>query len=122
MYKATFTTEELIKITGGKFLGKENILGENFGISTDTRTITSDDAYLALSGAVFDGHEFVNSAFEKGATSADAKSTLSSLVCFLNLFNTAVLSLLLIKNSHFYFKMLIKFLKYYLTILEHHLF
>ena len=66
MYKSTFTIHELIKITDGKFIGDiDTSIG--LGISTDTRTISSDDAYLALAGAVFDGHEFVKNAFEKGA-------------------------------------------------------
>ena len=63
----TFTIQELINITDGEFIGEENILALKIGISTDTRTITENDVYLALVGEVFDGHEFVNNAFEKGA-------------------------------------------------------
>lgn len=66
MYKSTFTIQELIKITNGKYVGDEGIKNISLAISTDTRTVTPDDAYLALVGAVFDGHEFVKNAFEKG--------------------------------------------------------
>ena len=67
MYKARFTIQELIKITKGRYAGREDDKNFSLSVSTDTRTITADDAYLALSGAVFDGHEFVKTAFEKGA-------------------------------------------------------
>ncbi|MCR4880736.1 MAG: UDP-N-acetylmuramoyl-tripeptide--D-alanyl-D-alanine ligase [bacterium] len=65
--KATFTICELINITNGKYVGDESLKNINLGISTDTRTITADDAYLAIVGAVFDGHEFAINALEKGA-------------------------------------------------------
>ena len=66
MYKSIFTLQELIKITNGKYTGDESLKSVNFAISTDTRTITEREAYLALVGAIFDGHEFVKNAFEKG--------------------------------------------------------
>ena len=37
------------------------------GISTDTRTITPNQAFLALRGEQFDGHRFLDRAVEKGA-------------------------------------------------------
>lgn len=37
------------------------------GISTDTRSLTPGDVFLALRGENFDGHEFVASAVDKGA-------------------------------------------------------
>jgi UDP-N-acetylmuramoyl-tripeptide--D-alanyl-D-alanine ligase len=37
------------------------------GVSTDTRSITSTDVFLALQGPNFDGHKFVQQAEEKGA-------------------------------------------------------
>ena len=67
MHKTMFKIEELINITNGKYIGDEGIKGVSLSISTDTRTITENDAYLALVGAVFDGHEFVQKAFENGA-------------------------------------------------------
>ncbi|MDJ1173690.1 UDP-N-acetylmuramoyl-tripeptide--D-alanyl-D-alanine ligase [Roseofilum capinflatum] len=37
------------------------------GISTDTRSLTSGSAFVALRGESFDGHEFVDQAIAKGA-------------------------------------------------------
>jgi len=37
------------------------------GLSTDTRTLQPGEVYLALRGERFDGHDFVEAAFEKGA-------------------------------------------------------
>ncbi len=37
------------------------------GVSTDTRTITNGCLFIPLIGENFDGHNFVNDAFEKGA-------------------------------------------------------
>lgn len=45
-------------------------IGENIavkGISTDTRTIKGGELFLALKGPNFDGHNFIKTAFEKGA-------------------------------------------------------
>ncbi len=40
------------------------------GISIDTRTLQQGDLYIAIKGDVQDGHNFVKSAFEKGAAAA----------------------------------------------------
>ena len=48
-----------------------NLVGENrqiTGVSTDTRTIKQGDLFLALVGPNFDGHKFVDTAQEKGAS------------------------------------------------------
>jgi UDP-N-acetylmuramoyl-tripeptide--D-alanyl-D-alanine ligase len=37
------------------------------GVSTDTRSLRSGELFVALRGDVFDGHEFVSTAFSKGA-------------------------------------------------------
>lgn len=37
------------------------------GVSTDTRNIKIDDLFIPLKGNNFDGHKFINMAFEKGA-------------------------------------------------------
>ncbi len=44
--------------------GETLLLGE---ISTDTRTLTPGDIFLALRGENFDGHDFVKTAVDKGA-------------------------------------------------------
>jgi UDP-N-acetylmuramoyl-tripeptide--D-alanyl-D-alanine ligase len=40
------------------------------GISTDTRTLVEGELFLALQGPDFDGHEFIEQAFERGACGA----------------------------------------------------
>ena len=40
------------------------------GITTDTRTLRTGDLFVALKGPRFDGHHYVDQAFEKGATAA----------------------------------------------------
>lgn len=64
MYKPVFDINDLIQITNAKLIN--NAPSGVFSISTDTRTITENDVYLALCGNVFDGHDFVIGAFKKG--------------------------------------------------------
>ncbi|MBW4681511.1 MAG: UDP-N-acetylmuramoyl-tripeptide--D-alanyl-D-alanine ligase [Microcoleus vaginatus WJT46-NPBG5] len=40
------------------------------GITTDTRSIKTDEVFVALRGENFDGHDFVSQAIEKGAIAA----------------------------------------------------
>lgn len=40
------------------------------GVSTDTRTLKPGNLYVAIRGEQFDGHNFINQAFEKGAVAA----------------------------------------------------
>lgn len=40
------------------------------GITTDTRTVKPGEVFVALRGEQFDGHQFVTTAFEKGAIAA----------------------------------------------------
>ena len=61
-----FDKEELIEATGAKIL-KDNGIEKDFSISTDTRTITSNDIYLPLKGESFDGEKFIENAIDKGA-------------------------------------------------------
>lgn len=53
--------QELIKATGAIVLKDEVGDRQKFGISTDTRKITSTDIYLPLKGANFDGEDFIDS-------------------------------------------------------------
>ncbi len=53
-----FTKEDLIRVTGAKVLKNEG--EKEYSISTDTRTITSNDIYLPLKGENFDGEKFIN--------------------------------------------------------------
>ncbi|TLG78911.1 UDP-N-acetylmuramoylalanyl-D-glutamyl-2,6-diaminopimelate--D-alanyl-D-alanine ligase [Methylocystis sp. B8] len=43
---------------------------EASGVSIDTRTLQPGDMFLAIKGETRDGHEFVRTAFEKGASAA----------------------------------------------------
>ena len=61
-----FTTEELIFVTNAKVL-KNNTSGRTFSISTDTRTINSENIYIGLKGENFDGENFIPKAVEAGA-------------------------------------------------------
>lgn len=48
------------------------------GITTDTRTLRTGDIFLALRGETFDGHDFVQTAAEKGAIAAIVDSRFTS--------------------------------------------
>src|SRR3989442_1458506 len=64
-----FTTDEIVTITGG-------VLAQalpNTAIRrlwTDSRTVRRGDLFVALTGARFDGHQFVADALKKGAVGA----------------------------------------------------
>jgi UDP-N-acetylmuramoyl-tripeptide--D-alanyl-D-alanine ligase len=62
----TFSTEEVLKATGGKLLqGEEGIAFRE--ISTDSRTVGEGDLFIALKGQRFDGHHFVMEVLGKKA-------------------------------------------------------
>ena len=61
-----FNKEELIEAAGAKIL-KDSGIEKDYSISTDTRTITSNDIYLPLKGESFDGEKFIENAIDKGA-------------------------------------------------------
>ena len=44
--------------------------GDVTGVSTDSRTVQQGDCFFAIKGEIFDGHDHVKEAFEKGATCA----------------------------------------------------
>ena len=55
---ASFTLEEIEKATGASLLQKgEDAFVE--GVSTDTRTISRGELFIALIGENFNGHEFL---------------------------------------------------------------
>ena len=58
---------EARQITGGELQG-DNVTFS--GVSTDSRSISAGELFVALTGENFNGHEFVSSAFEKGAAAA----------------------------------------------------
>ena len=61
-YKST----ELAAWSGAEW---KNSAGEFFagGVNHDTRTLNAGDVYVAIRGAVHDGHDFIPAAIEKGA-------------------------------------------------------
>jgi UDP-N-acetylmuramoyl-tripeptide--D-alanyl-D-alanine ligase len=63
---ADFSVQEILTATGGRLLiGSANL--KCSGISTDTRTIKPGDAFIALKGERFDGHEHIAEAIKGGA-------------------------------------------------------
>ena len=64
--EATFSIEEIAGITGGVALRPGHAQGI-CGVSTDTRNLRAGNAFVALRGAAFDGHEHANAACESGA-------------------------------------------------------
>ncbi|MES2768624.1 MAG: UDP-N-acetylmuramoyl-tripeptide--D-alanyl-D-alanine ligase [Bdellovibrionota bacterium] len=63
-----FTVDELVKMTKGKLLQKQDSFV--YGISTDSRTIQKGDLFIPLKGENFDGHDYVAQVVEKGAAAA----------------------------------------------------
>lgn len=60
---------EMIKVTGGRLIsGSPETDIDPAGISTDSRTVGAGQFFLPLKGNNFDGEEFIESAFKKGAT------------------------------------------------------
>lgn len=60
-----FNSTELRRlISGSAVTGQADVLG----VSTDTRTLQPGDAYVALRGANFDGHDFSQQAVDHGAS------------------------------------------------------
>jgi len=62
-----FSIAELARITGA---GLVNKIGFFTAVSTDSRTIKAGDCFFALPGENFNGHDYVNDAFTKGAVCA----------------------------------------------------
>ncbi|MEM1354902.1 MAG: UDP-N-acetylmuramoyl-tripeptide--D-alanyl-D-alanine ligase [Planctomycetota bacterium] len=63
--------QNLVDLTGGTWLIEPADLGDAVaGLWHDTREIKAGQAYLAIKGDNFDGHAFVDQAFDAGATLA----------------------------------------------------
>ncbi|WP_286233481.1 UDP-N-acetylmuramoyl-tripeptide--D-alanyl-D-alanine ligase [Thalassotalea sediminis] len=56
---------EIAQALDGKLIGADNAIN---AISTDSRTIKANDVFLALRGAKFDGHKYVEQAAEIGCS------------------------------------------------------
>jgi UDP-N-acetylmuramoyl-tripeptide--D-alanyl-D-alanine ligase len=64
----SFTIEDLAKVIGAA--PAENAKGPFVGASVDSRTIKPGDCFFAVPGEKFDGHDFLEDAFAKGAACA----------------------------------------------------
>lgn len=67
---AEFTLQEVIEATGGNYSGTAGNDTMFTHVSTDTRAIEVGNLFVALKGDTFDGHDFLKTAREKGATGA----------------------------------------------------
>ncbi|MCI1931354.1 MAG: UDP-N-acetylmuramoyl-tripeptide--D-alanyl-D-alanine ligase [Clostridia bacterium] len=61
----SMTLGEIAEAVNGNFAGNRDIKIDS--ITTDTRKIKKGCLFIPLKGAKFDGHDFINQAFEKGA-------------------------------------------------------
>ena len=61
-----FKVNEIVKATGGKLI-RGNLHDKLRGISTDSRRLKPQEAFLALRGNNFNGHNFICAALESGA-------------------------------------------------------
>ena len=61
-----FNLDEILKATGAELI-QNTSKGDDYIISTDTRTIKSGELYLPLKGASFDGEKFLQNAVDAGA-------------------------------------------------------
>jgi UDP-N-acetylmuramoyl-tripeptide--D-alanyl-D-alanine ligase len=71
--KVGFTANEIIKATGAAYPSEEakrRALVSFSGISVDSRTAGSGELFVALKGNRFDGHDFLDEAFFRGASTA----------------------------------------------------
>lgn len=64
---ARMTLTELASLLPGQLQGEDGFFER---VSTDTRSLLAGDLYIALCGLNFDGHDFVDQAFAKGAAAA----------------------------------------------------
>ncbi|ADZ69771.1 UDP-N-acetylmuramoylalanyl-D-glutamyl-2,6-diaminopimelate--D-alanyl-D-alanine ligase [Polymorphum gilvum] len=68
MTQPLWTRDAFVDATGGSVLG--DVPGAIGGISIDSRTLQPGDAFVAIEGERFDGHDFVAAALEAGAALA----------------------------------------------------
>lgn len=68
-----FKVNELLRATAGKLIqGKPDTTIR--GISIDSRTINPQEAFIAIRGDKYDGHDFIDEAIKKGASCVIAMS------------------------------------------------
>lgn len=63
-----FTIEELLNATAGRLISKgKAAIPRISGISIDSRTLRKNEAFIAIKGDNFNGHDFIKAAVKKGA-------------------------------------------------------
>ncbi|MDD5156410.1 MAG: UDP-N-acetylmuramoyl-tripeptide--D-alanyl-D-alanine ligase [Candidatus Omnitrophica bacterium] len=62
-----FSCAEILKVVSGKLVNGSAQASVR-GISTDSRTIRAGEAFLAIKGKNFDGHDYIDRAAKKGAS------------------------------------------------------
>ncbi|MFA5346154.1 MAG: Mur ligase domain-containing protein, partial [Candidatus Omnitrophota bacterium] len=60
-----FKVAELLKVTRGQLISG-NIALNTRGISIDSRTVKKGEAFIAIKGGNFDGHDFIGEVIKKG--------------------------------------------------------
>lgn len=64
------TLNEIVRAVGATSKGTDNLALTPSSVSTDSRTIEQGELFVALRGPNFDGHDFLEEAFKKGAIAA----------------------------------------------------
>jgi UDP-N-acetylmuramoyl-tripeptide--D-alanyl-D-alanine ligase len=59
-----FTINDIADATGGRIIGSDEC--EVSGVSTDSRSVSADELFVPLCGAIFDGHDYLASVADKG--------------------------------------------------------
>ncbi len=67
--RPTFSSNDITAATQGVLVAGQ-LTTEAFGISIDSRTIEPGELFVAIRGDRFDGHDFVQAAFDRGAVGA----------------------------------------------------
>jgi len=88
-----FTIDEIVKATGGKLI-QGSRQGKLKGVSTDSRGLKPQEAFLALKGDNFDGHNFIPAALKSGAVCIIAQKSgglkISKGIAFVQVKDTAL--------------------------------
>ena len=84
MMTAKFSTDEIIKATGGipKYTVDVDIDAVFPGISTDTRTISTGEVFFALIGENHDAHDHLDEAASKGAALLVVSDSSKAPTCY----------------------------------------